>query len=359
MGGTYDGAAGAWVAHLRAGGSTPWREFWPTASPVRADGELPGAAQLELVRRLAHHWTGGPGFEQLADRVLHREGGGRGLASLPLAHPDHPGGFGAPAIDPAGVPMGELIRVGVAVLADLAMSAPPTRMRAARTGVLGAPITARTLRLDALGLGRKDVVVWAPSFEQVLTEVWAARVQRGSGVRWRRFVELWAAREQLPRSVDVLAVADLAAQRVGAARVHVVVGPQQHRSAGASGTPRAIGLASTDLVRRANPLLDLRQHDPAAARDALVGMVADERPPELLAVPPGYRAWASAQADRIVQGLRSGGYAVHGELGEFARAADVPSYVAAGDVLDRLVGVLVRAGADGQVSGQRQGEVNR
>ena len=45
-----------WAQHLRSGGSTPWAA-WPAVAPASSGdvltGPLPGAAQLEVVRRLA------------------------------------------------------------------------------------------------------------------------------------------------------------------------------------------------------------------------------------------------------------------------------------------------------------------
>ena len=68
--------AWSWVEHLRSGGTTPWAE-WVREPAAPADvprGPLPGAAQLELVRRLALAYDGLPrglpreAFSALADR---------------------------------------------------------------------------------------------------------------------------------------------------------------------------------------------------------------------------------------------------------------------------------------------------
>ena len=50
--------ARTWVAHLRSGGTTPWAQWLRSPGPgaehrAEHDGPVPGAAQLELVRRLA------------------------------------------------------------------------------------------------------------------------------------------------------------------------------------------------------------------------------------------------------------------------------------------------------------------
>jgi hypothetical protein len=45
--------AWGWVAHLRTGGTTPWSQWQDPAPPAEQGGRyLPGAQQLELLRRL-------------------------------------------------------------------------------------------------------------------------------------------------------------------------------------------------------------------------------------------------------------------------------------------------------------------
>jgi len=343
----YDEAVLAWAAHLRSGGTTPWTEFWPSA-PAGAQGEPPGAVQLELVRRLAAAWEG-PGFERLADRVLHRDAPGRGMATLPLVHPAAPGGVGAPPLDPIDVPVQELLRLGTGVLADLALAAPAAtsnrgRRRRRTAVVLGAPITRHGFAERTPRAG--GVFILAPSMDQLLTEVWSTRAQLGAGVRWRRFVQTWAGRDLLPLSADAARLAARVARRVGADRVHVMVG-----SAGVSpgaerprpGDPVPLAPESVDLLRRLNPVLGVhvREEGRDAVRANAVRLLAGG-PARPLPIPARHRPWAQGCARRIADQLVTGGYAVHGDLDEFVEGIRTPPLTMP-DVLDRLVDVVVRA----------------
>lgn len=341
---TYEAAVLSWVDHLRAGGTTPWSEFEP-AGPNRR-GEVPGAAQLELVRRLAERWRG-PGFERLADRVLQREAPGRGLPRLEVDHPA--ASHEVRAVDPAEVPVEELLRLGSGVLADLAIAAPtearPTAKARRRPVMLGAPIT-RFSYADR----HRGVVVVSPTLDQLMTEVWSTRVQLGAGARWRRFVELWAGRDQLPLSANAARLAAQAAKRVGLENVRVLVGSAARLPAPEStppGEPTSLTAESVDLLRRVNPLLGvrLREHERDQARANAVRLLGGGHflP---LPIPAAHRDWANRRAQRIAEQLTEGGYAVHGDLGEFvAGLRGRPMYQE--DVLDRLVDVVVRTMQEG------------
>jgi hypothetical protein len=301
----YEAAVLSWADHLRSGGSTPWAEFEPTGERT---GVVPGAAQLELVRLLAQRWEG-PGFDRLADRVLRRDAPGRGLPRLHVVHPDAPRGA---VVDPADVPVDELLRIGSGVLADLALEAPPVRARRTRDRAL--PIV-------------------APSFDELMTRAWARRVQRGSGARWRTFYGWWAGRDQLPPSVDVARLA----QRLGKGRrpVEVYVG------SAAAADVMPLTVESVDLLRRVNPLLRVHRADPAPARASAVRLLTGGalRP---LPAPAPHRPWARRRAEHLAEDLRAGGYAVHGDLGEFVAGVQAPPMYRE-DVLGRLVDVLVRS----------------
>jgi hypothetical protein len=345
----YDAAVLAWAAELRAGRTTRWSDFWPGA-PVGAvadpvAGPVPGAAQLELVRRLAEHWHG-PGFERLADKVLVREGPGRGLArTLPLVHPAAPSGPGAPPIDPSAVPIEELIRIGIGVLADLAESRREQEPRARRGWrrrpvVVGAPLSGAVLRTP--GLGHRDVVVCAPSPEDLLTEVWAARALRGGGLPWRRFVRTSARHDELPLSADPARLAARAAERVGPGRVHVFVG-----SAAKPGPVPGLSPESVDLLRRLNPVLGVRLPDERRdeARRSAVRMLAggQVRP---LAAPLAEEPWLRARATRAAEDLAAGGYAVHGDLDAFVAGVGGPRGLRVSSVLERLLEVVARTAGE-------------
>jgi hypothetical protein len=351
----YEQAAWSWTEHLRHGGTRTWTDWLSSGcgadAVVPGGWPVPGAAQLEVVRRLATVSSlGEPAFTRLADLVLGRSAPGRGLAHQPLAWPDRPPGrrFGAPPADPSAVPEEELLRVAVGTLAELALGVPATRERPPRRGLLsrgqgvevvGAPVTAAAVR-QRLGLttgrtGRvSDVVVLVQPFDRLLAEVWSARVQRGAPVRWRGFVRRWSGRPGLPPAADLPGLARQAADRVGAERVHLV-GTDGDPSAavadalGLRGRPgeapprlRDLGPEAVDLCRRVNAVLAVRV-DRQRHRTALAGLVPTLASPghgEGLTVPRRRRGWALTRAEGLAEDLRSGGYRVHGDLGRLVPA---------------------------------------
>ncbi len=105
--------AWAWVAHLRSGGTTPWRS-WTSADAADQGRFLPGAQQLELLRRL--NLAGQPSAA-LVDGVLAASAPGRGRPDLELVGVDEERRFGPPAVDPAALPDDELLRVATGLLA--------------------------------------------------------------------------------------------------------------------------------------------------------------------------------------------------------------------------------------------------
>ncbi len=243
----------AWVEHLRAGGTTTWADWVresagdvPPAGSSERGGRLPGAGQLELVRRLGLEYAASPGrlgrgaFTALADRALSRSGPGRGLPDLPLALPgsDRTSPVGAPPTDPGSLPVDELIRHGVGLLADLLVDAGPVpRPSVRRRRVLarhafhlaGAPVTTSGVRASLAAAGRveggwsPEVVLFAEPLDEQLAQVWSTRVQHGAPVRWETFAGRWARRDALPPSADLPAIASFWAAKVGVSRVHVVV----------------------------------------------------------------------------------------------------------------------------------------
>ncbi|HET6698532.1 MAG TPA: hypothetical protein VFG88_05535 [Nocardioidaceae bacterium] len=283
-----DPRARAWVAHLRAGGTIPWRQWALGVEPTRAEpesgdggGPLPGAAQLEVVRRLAARReaagdrdapaseASGGWFAALADNVLGRSGPGRGAGEIPLAEPAYDGSpvsgtpAGTPAADPAAVPDSELLRVCVGAIAELLVTgAVGTRPGGASSGasssgvasagrhpgttrasglrrlplrgrvtVVGAPdargeTSVRALRRagfltppDAEAPARPRVVVAVAPLEHLLAQAWSARVQHGAAVRWSSFVERVVRADRPPPGIDLPAVVGRWADQVGARRV--------------------------------------------------------------------------------------------------------------------------------------------
>ena len=81
----YAQAVWSWTEHLRAGGSTPWTAWVASGSGADAHvppaWDAPGAAQLELARRLAEaapaRGVAPAAYRRLADTVLTRSGPAR------------------------------------------------------------------------------------------------------------------------------------------------------------------------------------------------------------------------------------------------------------------------------------------
>lgn len=390
--------ARAWVEHLRGAGTTPWRQWAAggSASPpadrgagptARSGGlvgsaeRLPGAAQLELVRRLARRHAQDPlpglDFAALADRVLARPGPGRGRPDLPLAWPvdgSTPRSYGAPPVDPGTIPPTELVRVGVGVLADLLVEAPPGRRTRRRRRpfspsfhLAGAPVSVRQLRgaLVSDGRvpgGRKPVVlVLTAPLDDALQQAWATRAARGSEARWATYVLRRARTDRLPPAADASRAADRWVQRVGADRVHVLVGrhddPAVRRTAAeilGVRVPTAVPTtgpstpAEVDVVRRLNAVLMVRlpgRRHRTVLRRGLPGLF-DGSPHPPLALPEASRTWAHGHAARIAEALAAGGYAVHGDLAEVTSLrTDTVARPQPGRVLDATLTACLRAAA--------------
>ncbi len=383
---TYEEAVWSWHRHLAAGGSTPWRE-WLTdgaaapGEPVPAGWTPPGAAQLELLRRVAARGgLSGEATVRLADLVTSRSGPGRGLGQLPLLRPDRgprgtapePGRArtGAPPVDPAEVPAEELVRVGTGALTELLLQTPapaepsPVRRQPVRgrwtSGrrrrpsfvLAGAPVTTALVRRTLEAAGHREggrspqVFVLVEPFDRALAQVWSARVQHGAPVRWHGFVQRWSGRRELPPSLDLTAVAGGWAARVGPGRVHLVaadpsgsgvaaagvvaevLGPDPRPPAPPSATPTGVldlSPAAVDVARRVNAVLGVRV-PPDRHRVVLRRLVellerCDlPRPPgseHLLTVPEPARRWAQDRAEQQVGALSAGGYPVHGSVDRF------------------------------------------
>jgi hypothetical protein len=344
-------AAAGWVVHLRSGGTTPWPDWLldvgrPTVSPYST--ELPGAPQLELLRRLNVL-----GFQpRRVDQVLDRPAPGRGAVDLELPWP--------PA-EPAEER--DLVRVACGVLADLTAALPVlgrsqrTRLATVRQAVrrgrgrgsfpvvlTGPPHTVAALRagLAAAGasgrrsLGRRrprrpeHAVLVTPPIEEALHEVWAHRAERGPVASWGGFLAGCAERDRLPPTLELGAVARRWARRAGAEHVHVVaadsapelleelvgVRPAEQRP------PATVPLLPSHaaLLRRVNRVLPfvVPQGEVQRRRAMLVEQLrADAQPwepalgPERLAVPADVREWVSAATGRVAGELAAAGVWIH------------------------------------------------
>jgi len=319
-----------WVAHLRGGGTTPWAAWQTPAPPAEQAGRyLPGAQQLELLRRL--NLVRRP-TATLAERVLATSAPGRGRPDLGLVGVLEESRFGPPPVDPADLPHRELVRVATSLIAEDVRAGDPPAPRPARLlrrryRVVGDPELARPVR-EALIADRRPpggrsavVIVTGTDVASMLVHVWTAR-SFGAGARpWPEWIASEVRRPSLLAGIDLAEVADQWSRRVGPQRVHVLLGD-----------PRpAVRLAG---ARRARPvLLDLSADAVELARrtgPVLGSLVSPERRTLLmwhrlrpvlaatdgpaLVVPARYRSRLREQSAALRRGLAAGDYAVHGDL---------------------------------------------
>lgn len=339
----------AWAAELRAGSTVSWSDFLDsTGSAVPATpaiGSLPGAAQLELVRRLAGEEEGADlsDFGGLADLVLSTPGPGRGLVDVPLPWRgrEAEGGatVGTPPVPPEELPAEELLRICTGVLVRL-LSAEPTGpvRRPARPWrpwrraftLLGAPTTVDLVRGALLRQGlreggsRTTYLVLGGPLEELMAQRWSARVRAGAGVRWQRMWRVAAANDRVPPGIALPTIASHLAEEFDAARVHVVLAPDAQTSLalvaeilGVQAPPLAdrYDALATDLLRRVNPVLTLAVGE-EARRDVVARAWPDIAAGEQsgpLAAPAGQLDWAIGAGERMATALVGGRYAVHGD----------------------------------------------
>lgn len=371
---TYPEAVSGWVAHLRAGGTTPWSQ-WLGREPERATplDPLPDAPHLELVRRLTA--AAGEPVEGLADLVLAVPSPGRGPVDVPLSWPNRPHRFGSPAADPADLPADDLVRLATGVLVHLLPGlapAPEDRPQdrlpwpwRRRFRLHGAPGTAAATRdvLRAQGLVETDwrtlhVVLVLP-VEVMMAEQWASATRHGGILRWSTFWRRAVTADALPRHLDVAALARRLADGRDPVRVVVARDPQQAlattaRLLGASETVigPTVDLVRSDLLRRANRLAVLvHGPDRAPALLARLVQVLDEVPvagPErtaaLPAVPPPATDWARREAARTAEALRRADYPVHGDPADLTAPSPAqPASVDPDRTLDLALAACLRA----------------
>jgi hypothetical protein len=350
---SYPAAVWSWAEHLRHGGSTPWTRW--VAQPTAGTGTppegwpVPGAASLELLRRAAStardNRLDPSAFAAVADLLLHRSGPGRGLAQQPLVWPGERRRFGPPPVDPAHVPVEELVRAGVGVLTELLLAGPtPAEPAAVRRPLwprtpgfvlAGPPVSTAVVRRELGALGHVEggrdprVLLLVEPFDRMLFEIWSARVQRGAPVRWGGFLTRWSGRRTLPPAADLPSIARDWAQQVGRDHVHLVSGePSADALADLAGLrpgraarrvpagPRDLAPEGVDVLRRVNGVLHVRVD--TSQREALAGMLAGRletlAPGSTLSLPARFRDWASQRARRLADDLRADGYPVHGDL---------------------------------------------
>jgi hypothetical protein len=359
------GRAWSWVAHLRAGGTTPWTA-WTAADAPDLGRFLPGAQQLELLRRLNQTHRPSP---SLVGRVLTASAPGRGRPDLELVGVDEGRRFGPPAVDPTRLPDDELLRVAVGLLAQelaagvemrelVVEGAPgqptsssrrrPRRFRT-RYQLAGDPwlASAHTAALTADGRppggGGRSVHVLGSDVPTMLAHTWAAGAFGTGAPSWPDFLAKVRARRRLPRRVDLPGVVARFEARPHTGLVGVVL------DLGA--LPRLVG------VRRLAPVPDPPAHASELARQVGVALSLHLPPAQqagvlrtvLLArlarvsgapptVPPEHADWVEDAAFAMRQQLLRARYPV---VGDPDTVLPGRSEAAVGSVLDLAIELLL------------------
>lgn len=357
--------AWSWVDHLRGGGTEPWTDWsgarHAASGPTPAAGEggvrrgpLPGAQQLELLRRI--NALGRPD-EALVERVLRASAWGRGRADLPLVGLPEPG-YGAPAVDPGDLRATELLRFAALLLADALADAPagdaPAQPRAPslrhrlRRGhrLGGDPWLAEQVRRDLVLCGRPPgglrprVLVLAGPVEDMLADAWTRRCLRHGAPGWAEWVGRLAG-HALPSGADASKAAERWAAQVGAARVAVVTD--------AALLPRLLGVRrlalpaplvadSVELARLVGGAMTVAvepRRRPDLLMDALRPLLtAHQEPGPVLGVPQQYSGWVQRRAVRQRRRLLEAGYVVHGDLDQLLARPEPGRQQAIGSVED-------------------------
>lgn len=331
-----------WVEHLRRGGSEPWTTWRdraadraadlaaPAATPAGPAGPVPGAQQLELLRRL--NAAGTPSVD-LAERVLGASAPGRGLPDLGLAGAGAPRPFGPRPVDPADLPLDELVRVASGVLADEVVAAgvpepervPRARPWRTRYRLVGDPVLAASGRADLVRLGRPEggrrpvILVLGTDLGQMIVDAWTARSLGSGAPGWRDWLTPVARDRGLPPRIDLPAVADTWAERVGPGRVQVVLDPDRIprllRVRRPLTTVPALSADAVELARRVGQVvgvLAVPERRQALLRETLRPRLAAHPGPPLT-LPPALADVVRQRAERMRAALTASRYPVHGD----------------------------------------------
>lgn len=328
-------AAADWVAHLEDGGTTPWLTFLRDRGSGDTDGAgagdlLPGAQQLELLRRL--NVAGTPG-SALSGRVLRAEPRGRGRPPLRLLVPGLPvPAYGGRAVDPQTLEAGELLRVAAVLIAeDLHDTSPaevPTRRLWTRLApwhrgyrLAGDPWLLAHAResLTAAGRppgGRRPVVlVLGAPLDRMVVDCWLARCFSHGGSPWSVF-RAGLHHGSLPPRADLGRVVARRVDEVGTDRVEVVLDAGLLPVGRGVGTPPpAVAHHAAELARR--------------VAGALGGMVEPHRQAHLLrgslltrlsgvpgpptSVGAEHHGFLREEAERMRTDVTRAGVTVHGD----------------------------------------------
>ncbi|MCW2843666.1 MAG: hypothetical protein JWN22_1582 [Nocardioides sp.] len=320
--------AWGWVAHLRAGGATPWRDWTNEGEP--RGRVLPGAQQLELLRRLNAAGTPGP---DLVERTLSASAPGRGRSDLELLGAVEPLAFGPPPVDPGELRDDELLRVATGLLAEDVAAAglpeehPPTFVRPWRTRyrLQGDPELADPIRAQLVARGRppggrgSTVLVLGDHLDRMVVDAWTAGCFDEGAAAWGTWLGSRARRDALPPRIDLPHVAGTWAGRVGHGRVRIVLDPAA--VPGLVGVrrafipPESVPADGIELGRRIATTLGLlvpRDRRRALLRHTVRPRLAAQPGPRL-AVPPEHADWLQRRAVGMREAVRAAGYPVQGD----------------------------------------------
>jgi hypothetical protein len=357
-------AAWLWVDHLRGGGTTPWAAWLAATAdaddPRRGDRLLPGAQQLELVRRLNEAGRPSP---DLVERVLVASAPGRGRQDLELLGAVEPLAFGPPPIDPGTLSADDLVRVAVGLIAEDVVNrsagepaAEPVKARRWRTRyrLAGDRWLADAMRAELVAQGRPPggrgavVAVVGTDLATMVAHDWMASCFTDGGVDWADHCTRMRRRGRLPRRVDLAATAARwASEPGGTGHVRVVLDPA--RVARTVGVRRLavlpdVAADAAELARRTAGALGLLVTPPRRAelmRTVLRPRLADVPGPRPV-VPDAHRDWLKEQARLVQRGLLAGGYPVVGDLDALLpRWPDLPPDDMAARQSDRVLSLAL------------------
>lgn len=331
-----------WVAHLRSGGTTPWEDWTADGAADSGARTLPGAEQLELLRRLNLVATPPP---ELVRRVLTTSAPGRGRRDLPLAGDGAPPAYGARPVEPRDLADEELLRSACLLLAedlvtaDAAGKTDPDPRRGWRRRVrhryrlvgdrwLTGPLREELLRRGHPQGGRDHVVyVVGRAFDDLLADVWTTRCFGQAPLSWETWLRRTRRRDGLGPRADLLRIARVWRERVGPERVQVVLDTALlpdllgvRRLPVRVLAPPALSADAVELARNVGPLLGLlvrpEERDRLLRRGlrprlARLALAEPGRP--ALGVPAEHLDWLREQARAQRDGLVADGYAVHGD----------------------------------------------
>lgn len=336
-------AAWAWVEHLRDGGTTAWSRWRAQSPQVGFDAargrHLPGAQQLELLRRL--NQRGAPS-SRLVERVLTASAPGRGTPDLELdgAAPDSR--FGPRPVDPEQLPTAELVRVASGLIAaDLVATVPAKaatsgerdpvrRIRALLTRrryrLVGDPWLAEPIRAALTRHGRPPggrgarVYVLGTDVQTMVADAWTARCLAEGGPSWPDWLRGLRRRDETPPRIDLAAAVDQWT-RHSPGRVEVVLDPDllpgllRYPSRWQPTVP-SLSANAVELARRVSVplgLLVLPRERARLLRGPFAEWLSRSAPGAPLAVPASSEDWLRAVGARLRGSLLEAGYPVHGD----------------------------------------------